>query len=145
MSKWYEHGLSNVEDDHTGLILFLVGSQIECFIGEEEACHIEILKKYLRYQWSYCIVASQRLYWYEKMIWKYIIQCWRWSCTAKYGLSSIYNRGFYWWGGSMSYWNSQKVTQIWMELMCCRLTMVIMIWENDMKMNCQVLKMIIQD
>ena len=32
------------EDDHAGIILFLVGSQIECFIGEEEACHIEIPK-----------------------------------------------------------------------------------------------------
>ena len=44
MRKGYENGLSSVEDDHTGLILFLVGSQIEWFIGEEEACHIEILK-----------------------------------------------------------------------------------------------------
>ena len=44
MGKWYETGLSSVEDDHTGLLLLLVGSQIEAFIGEEEACHIEILK-----------------------------------------------------------------------------------------------------
>jgi len=45
MRKWYENELSSVEDDHTGLIIFLVGSQIECCIGEEEACHIETLKK----------------------------------------------------------------------------------------------------
>ena len=42
MIKWYENGLSSVEDDHTGLILLLVGSQFDAFIGEEEAC--EILK-----------------------------------------------------------------------------------------------------
>jgi len=37
--------LSSVEDDHTGLILLLVESKIECFIWEEEACHIEIHNK----------------------------------------------------------------------------------------------------
>ena len=45
MRKWYENGLYSVEDDYTGLSLASVESQIEGFIGEEEACHIEILKK----------------------------------------------------------------------------------------------------
>ena len=45
MRKWYENGLYSAEDDHTGLSLDLVESIIECFIGEDEGCHIEILKK----------------------------------------------------------------------------------------------------
>ena len=45
MGKQYGNGLSSVEDDHTGLLLLLVVSQIDAFIGDEEACHIEILKK----------------------------------------------------------------------------------------------------
>ena len=45
MSKWYENRLRSAEDDHAQLILFLVGSQFEAFIGEEETCHIDILKK----------------------------------------------------------------------------------------------------
>ena len=52
MRKWYDKGFYSAEDDHTGLILVLVESQIECFVGEEEACHIEILKKESRYQWA---------------------------------------------------------------------------------------------
>ena len=42
----------------------------------------------------------------------------------------------------MSYCNSQKVTQISMKLLCCNLTMVILIFEKDMKLICTVLKMI---
>ena len=45
MGKWYENRLSSVGDDHTGVILLLVGSQIDAFIGQEEACHIDILEK----------------------------------------------------------------------------------------------------
>ena len=45
MIKQYENGLYSVEDDYTGLRLVSVESQIEGFIGEEEACHIETLKK----------------------------------------------------------------------------------------------------
>ena len=45
MRKQYENGLSSVEDDYTELSLASVESQIEDFIGEEEACHIEILQK----------------------------------------------------------------------------------------------------
>jgi len=43
--KQYENGLSSVEDDYTELSLVLAESQIEGSIGEEEACHIKILKK----------------------------------------------------------------------------------------------------
>ena len=45
MRKQYENGLSSVEDDYTELSLVSVESQIEGFIGEEEACDIEILRK----------------------------------------------------------------------------------------------------
>ena len=45
MIKQYENGLYSAEDDHTGLSLVSVGSQIEGFIEEEEACHIEILEQ----------------------------------------------------------------------------------------------------
>jgi len=45
MRKQYYNVLYSAEDDHTGLILVLVESQIECFIGEEEACYVEMLKK----------------------------------------------------------------------------------------------------
>ena len=45
MKESYENGLSSIEDDHTGLSLLLVGSQIEGFIVEEEASHTEISKK----------------------------------------------------------------------------------------------------
>ena len=38
-------GLYDAEDDHAQLSLVSVVSVIGCFIGEEEACHIEILKK----------------------------------------------------------------------------------------------------
>ena len=50
MRKWYENELTSAKDDHTGLLLLLVEYIIECFIGEEGACHIDILKKQLRYQ-----------------------------------------------------------------------------------------------
>jgi hypothetical protein len=38
----------------------------------------------------------------------------------------------------------KKVSQMSMELLNCGLTMVILIRENNMKMNCQVFNMIIQ-
>ena len=44
MRNQSENGLCS-EDDHTGLSLFSVESQIEDMIGVEEACHIENLKK----------------------------------------------------------------------------------------------------
>ena len=50
MRKGDGNGLYSIEYDHTGLSLVEVTSKIERFVGEEEACHIEILKKYLRYQ-----------------------------------------------------------------------------------------------
>jgi len=43
-------GVHIAEDDHAQLILFFVEFQIEAFIGEGEACNIEILKKYGRCQ-----------------------------------------------------------------------------------------------
>ena len=45
MRNQYEHGLYSAQDDYTGLSLVSVESQIESFIGEEEAYHIEMLKK----------------------------------------------------------------------------------------------------
>jgi len=45
MRKRYENGLRSAEDDHTGLIPLLVGSQFEALCEEDEACHIEIIKK----------------------------------------------------------------------------------------------------
>jgi len=45
MRKQCENRLESAEDDHTGLSLVLVESQIESFVGENETCHIEILKK----------------------------------------------------------------------------------------------------
>ena len=42
--KQYENRFYSDEDDYTGLSLVSVESQIEGFIGEEKACHIEILK-----------------------------------------------------------------------------------------------------
>ena len=44
MSLQYENGLYSVEDSHTGLSQVSVESEIEVFIRDEEACHIEILK-----------------------------------------------------------------------------------------------------
>ena len=44
MRKQYENRLRSAEDDHAQLSLFLVGFQLEGFIGEEEACHIETIK-----------------------------------------------------------------------------------------------------
>ena len=116
-------------------------SQIEWFIGVEEVCHIETIKKYLRYQWSYCIIASQWLYWSEKMISKRIFKRWRWSYRTNSTLGGFSIWCFYWRGGSMSYWHSQKVTQISMKLLYRSLTMAILIWVNDMKMDWEVLKM----
>ena len=40
-----ENWLCGAKDDHTGLILVSVESQIECFIGENDTFHIEILIK----------------------------------------------------------------------------------------------------
>jgi len=45
MRKQYENGFYSTENDHTGLSLVSAESQIESFIGEEEAYHIEMLKK----------------------------------------------------------------------------------------------------
>ena len=45
MRNQYEHGLYSAQDDYTGLSLVSVESQIEGFIGVEEACQIENLKK----------------------------------------------------------------------------------------------------
>ena len=45
MREQYENELYSAEDDYTWLILLLVGSQIEGFIGVEEVCHIEIRKQ----------------------------------------------------------------------------------------------------
>ena len=64
----------SIEDDHTGLSLVSLESQIRCFIEEEEAWHIKNIKKQVRYQWSWCIVASNSLYWHERTIWKWIIR-----------------------------------------------------------------------
>ena len=139
MRKWYENGLRIAEDDHEHLSLVSVISIIKCFIWEEEVCHIETHKKFLRYQSSSFVVASQWLYWYEKMIWKWIVKCWRWSYRTNSIVGGISNWVFYWRGGSMSYWNSQKVTQISMKLLCHSLTMVILIWENDTKTDWEVL------
>jgi len=90
-------------------------------------------------------LASQWIYWYDNMIWNWIVKCWRWlysRTNASLGKISIW--GFYWRGGSMSYWNSQKETRALMKLMCCSLTMVILIWENKMEIDQEVLKMIMQ-
>ena len=43
--KWYENEWDSVEYDHKGLSLFTVESQIEGYIREQEACHIENVKK----------------------------------------------------------------------------------------------------
>jgi len=43
--KQYENELYSNGYDYTELSLVSVESQIEGFIGEEEACHIESLKK----------------------------------------------------------------------------------------------------
>ena len=45
MSLQYENGLYSVEDSHTGLSQVSVWSQIEGFIGDEEARHVEIPNK----------------------------------------------------------------------------------------------------
>ena len=45
MRTQYENGLYGVDDDHTGFGLVSVKFIIEGSICEEEACHIEILKK----------------------------------------------------------------------------------------------------
>ena len=112
MRKWYENGLRSAEDDRAHPNLVSVVSIIEAFIGYEKACHIEILKKELICQWSWCVLASQWLYWYDKMIWTWIVQYWRWSYRTTSIVGRISNWYFYWRGGSISYWNSHKVTQI---------------------------------
>ena len=86
----------------------------------------------------YCSFAMF-IYWYERCA-----QCWRWSCTANSILSGIVDWGFYWGWRSMSYWNSQKVRQMSRKLLCCSLSMIILIWVYDLKMDRTVLKMIIQ-
>ena len=39
--KQYENRFYSDEDDYTGLSLVSVESVIKCFMGEQEACHIE--------------------------------------------------------------------------------------------------------
>ena len=45
MGKLCENGLSSAEDDRALLIQVSVGSQIDGFIGEEGAYHIEIMEQ----------------------------------------------------------------------------------------------------
>jgi len=90
---------------------------------------------------------SQWFHQREKTIWKWFVQYGTRSYRVESSLSWIYNSGFYWGGGSMSYWHNQKVSQIAMKLLWYSLTMVILIWENSMKNNMkmcwEVLKTII--